>query len=53
MNRPYVPKLRDIPLTFMGCHMRRDYGSCACCNPRNPGDCEIIRKRGFCRRGFR
>jgi len=57
MNRPYVPELRSIPLTFMDCPKRWD------CNPRyydlascSAGSalvlCDWRRLEGHCPRGF-
>ena len=58
MNRPYVPELRSIPLTFMDCdlfpsHEYEDWrGVPFCMDDSVMETCSYARKIGTCPRGF-
>ena len=58
MNRPYVPELRDIPLTFRDCGDNEPLFTCDLCN-HNWGClppsflCETIRGMEKCPMGFK
>jgi hypothetical protein len=56
VNRPYVPELRSIPLTWMDCDARypneNGYDTEACTETFFTKKCEDAVKKGICPRGF-